>query len=131
MRQTELPKGTDDHLGLSIAGGILNREPHLLQCDVPMLVLAENLPIRLLQRTEQAPLADGLVVVTRTIVMAIPHGGVFQKRVRFLQDAEIFFRDCLIARFDRHLLTHPTTDDHDCEDGNCHKNQAPLHIVVL
>ena len=75
-----------NHLGLSIAGGILNGESHLLQCDVPMLVLTENLSIRFLQRTEQTPLAGCLFVSTRAIVMAIPYGNVFQERVRSLQD---------------------------------------------
>jgi hypothetical protein len=94
-----------------------------------MLVLTENLSIRFLQRTEQTPLAGRLVVSTRAIVMAIPYGNVFQERVRSLQDAEIVFRHCLIARFDRHLLTRPAGDHHDCQDDNCHKNQAPFHIV--
>ena len=40
------------------------------------------------------------------------------------------FRHCLIARFDRHLLTRPAGDHHDCQGDNRHKNQAPFHIVV-
>ena len=40
VRQTESPERTNRHLGLPITRGILNREPHLLESDVPMLVLA-------------------------------------------------------------------------------------------
>src|SRR5438067_13888443 len=35
---------------------------------------------------------------------------LLQERVRSLQDAEVVFRHCLIARFDRHLLTRPAGD---------------------
>jgi hypothetical protein len=40
VRQTESSERTNRHLGLPITRGILNREPHLLESDVPMLVLA-------------------------------------------------------------------------------------------
>src|SRR6187455_2785917 len=55
VRQTESPERTNRHL--LIARGILNCEPHLLEGHVPMLVLAENLQVGLLQRAEQAPCA--------------------------------------------------------------------------
>ena len=70
--------------------------------------------------------------------MAIPYGNVFQERVRSLQDAEIVFRHCLIARFDRHLLTRPAGDHHDCQDVTrikrrfislSHEDQIRLSLV--
>jgi hypothetical protein len=88
VRQTESPERANHHLGLPIARGILNHEPHFLEGDVPMLVLAENLPIGLLQRAEQAPFAAGLVIVTYPIVMAIPHGSVSKKRIGPPENAE-------------------------------------------
>jgi len=57
-----------------------------------MLVLAENLPIGLLQRAEQAPFAAGLVIVTHPIVMAIPRGSVSKKRISSPENAEIVCR---------------------------------------
>jgi hypothetical protein len=96
---------------LPIARGILNHEPHFLEGDVPMLVLAENLPSGLLQRAEQAPFAAGLVIVTYLIVMAIPHGSVSKKRIGPPENAEIVCRRGLVARFNRHLLTRPNAND--------------------
>jgi len=107
VRQTESPERTNRHLGLPITRGILNREPHFLEGDVTMLVLTENLPISLLQRTEQAPFAAGLVIVTHPIVMAIPRGSVSKKRISSPENAEIVCRRGLVARFNRELLTWP------------------------
>ena len=107
VRQTESPERTNRHLGVPITRGILNREPHLLKGDVPMLVLAENLPISPLQRAEQAPSAAGLVIVTHPIVMAIPHGSIPKQRISPPENAEIVCRRGLVARFNRELLTCP------------------------
>ena len=78
-----------------------------------------------------ASLAVTIVIVTDAIVMAVPHGGVFQKRVRSLEDAEIFFSHRLIARLDRHPLTQPAADDHYRQDGNGEKNPAPFHAAIM
>jgi hypothetical protein len=76
-----------------------------------MLVLAENLPIGLLQRAEQAPFTAGLVIVTDPIVLAIPPGSVSKKRVSPLENSEIVCRRGLVARFNQHLLACPNDND--------------------
>jgi hypothetical protein len=95
-----------------------------------MLVLAENLPIGLLQRAEQAPFAAGLVIVTHPIVMAIPHGSVSKKRISPPENAEIVCRRGLVARFNRKLLTCPKANGCRRQKRQCHKNRAPFHSSV-
>ncbi len=54
------------------ASGVLDREADFLQRDATVIVAAENLDTRFLERAEETPFPGGLIVLTLAVVLRIP-----------------------------------------------------------
>src|SRR5215831_3917657 len=79
------------------ARGVLDREPDLLQRYPAMVVGAEHLDARLLQRAEEASLPGRLIVFALAIVVAVPNGFILEQCRSPLEDAHIVQRRWLVA----------------------------------
>jgi hypothetical protein len=95
-------------LEVAAACGVLNRETHLLQCHTAVVVAAEHVDARFLQRAEQASLPRRLIVLALAIVLAIPDRVILQQRFRSDENGEIVGRDRLVS-----LFAAPSKPDRD------------------
>ena len=83
----------------SPARRIFHRESYLLQRDSSVLVLAEHLDARFLERTKQTPLTRSFVVLALAIVPPVPHRLVLEQAVSFLENPQVVRRHRKISLF--------------------------------
>jgi hypothetical protein len=116
---------------------VLDRKPHFLKRDLPVLILTKDIERCLLHRAEQAP---GLVFgFTDSGVVAVPDSRGRKNFVRSLQNSKIFIGHSLVTplqfirtdgKLRRPLLpgvcanadTHSDTEEHE----NCSPHLFPL-----
>jgi hypothetical protein len=84
-------------LEITSASGVLDSEPDFLQRDATVVVAAENLNARFLERAEETSFSRGLIVLTLAVVRAIPNGRVAEESFRSSENRHVVRRDWLVS----------------------------------
>jgi hypothetical protein len=108
-----------------VALALVDHETNLLQRGPAVLVRAENLDTRVVQRTEQAP--PGLSGRAVARVIAIPHGLTREDRICALEELSIRIRDREVACFVGGRLRPALLTGGKHSDDEQHAHAANLH----
>ncbi len=81
------------------ASGVLDSEADFLQRDATVIVAAENVDTRFLERAEETPFPGGLIVLTLAVVRAIPSRRVAEESFCSSENRHVVRRDWLVSLF--------------------------------